>query len=92
MNESKLERRLEKEIKRRGGLALKLTVPNRRGMPDRLILLPGEKIYFVEMKAPGKKLGLLQEKRARQLRTLGFSVYCLDSDEAIDDFLQEVTS
>lgn len=92
MNESKLERRLEKEIKRRGGLALKLTVPNRRGMPDRLILLPGEKIYFVEMKAPGKKLRLLQEKRARQLQTLGFSVYCLDSDEAIDDFLQEVTS
>ena len=90
MEESRLERRLKKEIEKRGGLALKLTVPNKRGMPDRLILLPGEKIYFVEMKAPGEKPRPLQRKRAKQLQALGFSVYCLDSDEAIDDFLQEV--
>lgn len=91
MEESRLERRLKREIKKRNGLALKFTSPGMRGVPDRLILLPGEKIYFIEMKAPGKKPRPLQIKRAKQLKALGFSVYCLDSDEAIDNFLQEVS-
>lgn len=91
MEESRLERRLKKAIENLDGVALKLTVPNKRGMPDRMILLPGGRIYFVEMKAPGEKPRLLQRKRAKQLKALGFSVYCLDSDEAIDNFLQEVT-
>ena len=91
MKESRLERRLKREIENLGGMSLKLTVPNRRGMPDRLILLPGGKVYFVEMKAPGKKPRPLQIKRAKQLKALGFSVYCLDSDEAIDNFLPEVS-
>ena len=91
MEESRLERRLKKAIENLDGVALKLKVPNKRGMPDRMILLPGGRIYFVEMKAPGKKLRLLQRKRAKQLQALGFPVYILDSDKAVDAFLQEVT-
>lgn len=90
MKESRLEHRLKREIENLGGMSLKLTVPGKRGMPDRLILLPGEKIYFIEMKVPGEKPRPLQRKRARQLQALGFYVCCLDSDEAVDGFLQEV--
>lgn len=90
MDESRLERRLIQEIKKRKGLAFKFTSPSMRGVPDRMILLPGGRIYFVELKAPGQRPRPLQEKRARQLRALGFSVYCLDSDEAINDFLRGV--
>ncbi len=43
-------------------------------MPDRLILLPNRKAAFVEVKAPGKTLRPLQEKRKRQLEALGFGV------------------
>lgn len=90
MDEAKLERRLKREIKKRNGLALKFTSPGMAGVPDRIILLPGGLIYFVELKASGKKLRPLQKKRAEQLQALGLSVYCIDSDETLDSFLQEV--
>ncbi len=51
------------------------------GVPDRLVLLPKGKIYFVELKAPGKKLRPLQLKRKEQLESLGFKVYVIDSYE-----------
>ncbi len=90
MEESKIERRLKNKIKRQGGLAIKFSVPGMAGMPDRLILLPGGKVHFVELKKPGGKLEKLQQKRAEILKALGFKVYCLDSNEAVDVFIGEV--
>lgn len=92
MEESRLEHRLKREIKKRGGKALKFTSPGEAGMPDRLILLPGGRAVFVEMKAPRKALRSLQRKRAEELRAMGFSVYCLDSVAAIEKFITEVFS
>lgn len=91
MQEQTLERRFKKAIEKYGGRALKFTVPGKRGMPDRIILLPGGKVWFAELKAPGKRLQPLQEKRSVELRTMGFPVYKIDSDEAIDAFLAEVS-
>jgi len=90
MEEARIERRLKNKIKKMGGLAVKFTAPGMAGMPDRLILLPEGKVYFVELKKPGSKLEKLQQKRARDLRKLGFEVYCLDSDQAVDNFIREV--
>ena len=45
-----------------GGIALKFTSPGMAGMPDRLVLLPEGKIYFVELKAPDMDLRPLQLK------------------------------
>lgn len=59
-------------------------------MPDRLILLPNRKLAFVEVKAPGKTLRPLQEKRKRQLEALGFLVFCLDHIEQIGGILREI--
>lgn len=90
MLESTLERRLKREVERRGGLADKFTVPSKCGMPDRIILLPGGRTIFVEMKAPGKKPTMMQLKRAKELRAKGFEVYYLDSVASINSFLSEV--
>ena len=78
MNEKTLERRLCKEIREVGGLALKFVSPGMSGVPDRLVLLPGQKIAFVEVKSPGQKMRPLQVRRKAQLEALGFQVYCLD--------------
>ena len=59
-------------------------------MPDRLILMPGGKLAFVELKAPGHSLRPLQVKRKRQLEALGFSVYCIDQPSQIGGVLDEV--
>ncbi|MFS1519640.1 VRR-NUC domain-containing protein [Bacillus sp. SCS-151] len=90
MLESQLERTLKREVEKVGGQALKWTSPGKAGVPDRIVLLPGGRCVFVEMKAPGKPLRPLQKKRKRELENLGFEVYKLDSLNAIDEFIQEV--
>lgn len=90
MLEKVIESRLRQEAKKRGGMALKFVSPGMDGVPDRIILLPGGKMAFVELKAPGKIPRALQEKRIRQLRKLGFSVYVLDGTERIGGILDEI--
>lgn len=90
MKESALERRLVREVKRRGGQALKWTSPGNRGVPDRLVILPDGQVAFVEMKAPGEPLDPLQHRWARILRKMGHRVYKIDSELGIDQFLAEV--
>ena len=88
MREKSLERKLVRAVNRAGGLALKFVSPGTAGVPDRLVLLPGGKISFVEMKAPGKVPGPLQRLRHEQLQDLGFRVYVVDSEEEIRDVLE----
>jgi hypothetical protein len=92
MRESTLEKLFVKEVKKRGGLALKFISPNLAGVPDRIVLMKHGKMAFVELKAPGKKLRQLQIKRKSQLEALGFKVYCIDSKERIGDVLDEICS
>ena len=63
MLESVIESRLRQEAKKRGGMALKFVSPGMNGVPDRIVLMPGGKMAFVELKAPGKAPRALQEKR-----------------------------
>ncbi|HDE4009722.1 TPA: VRR-NUC domain-containing protein, partial [Staphylococcus aureus] len=50
MKESTLEKYLVKEITKLNGLCLKWVAPGTRGVPDRIIIMPEGKTYFVEMK------------------------------------------
>ena len=89
MNEKIIERKLVKKAKNMGGLALKFISPGYDGVPDRIVLFPGGRIAFVEVKAPGKTLRPLQVRRKRQLESLGFRVYVLDDPGQIEEILQE---
>lgn len=90
MREKTVEAKLVKAVKSMGGLALKFISPGLDGVPDRLVLLPGGKLAFIELKAPGKELRPLQVRRKRQLEALGFSVYCIDSPEQIGGIIHEI--
>lgn len=90
MRESAVEKKLTTEVKKCGGLAVKFVSPGFDGVPDRLVLFPGGKAAFVELKAPGKKMRPLQIKRAKQLTALGFRVYCIDNPEMIGGVLDEI--
>ena len=65
-------------------------LPSLDGLPDRLLLLSKGKIAFAELKAPGKKLRPLQEKRKRQLEELGFLVFVIDNANEIDEIIEEI--
>ena len=90
MREKETERKLVRAVKRVGGICPKFVSPGMDGMPDRMILLPGGKVGFVEVKAPGRKTRILQVRRHRQLRNLGFPVFILDDPEQIPSILGEV--
>lgn len=85
-----IEQKLRTETKKMGGWAVKFSSPGLDGMPDRLVLFPSGKLGFVELKAPGKKMRPLQEKRKRALEELGFLVFCVDSKEMIGGVLHEI--
>ena len=92
MREKAIEAKLVQAVKSMGGLAPKFTSPGFDGVPDRLVLLPGGKLAFIELKAPGKALRPLQVRRKSQLESLGFSVYCIDRAEQIGGILDEIQS
>ena len=90
MLEKSIERKLVDAVRKRGGLAPKFVSPGLDGMPDRIVLMPGGRLAFVEVKAPGKKPRPLQEARHRILRELGFTVYTLDDKDQIGGILDEI--
>ena len=85
-----IEQKLLSAVKGRGGIAPKFVSPGYDGMPDRIVLLPGGHIGFVEVKAPGEKPRPLQEARHELLRRLGFKVYVLDDERHIELIITEI--
>ena len=90
MREKEIEQKFTLTVKQAGGLALKFVSPGMSGMPDRIVLLPGGHMVFVEVKAPGKVPRPLQEARHRMLRKLGYKVYVLDDASQIGGILDEI--
>ncbi len=71
--EKDIEAQLRKAVEAAGGWCLKWICPGWAGVPDRIILLPGGRIVFVETKRPkGGRLGALQVWWAKELAELGF--------------------
>ena len=90
MREKIIENRLKIEIEKKSGKAWKLTSPGVVGVPDRLIILPGGRIIFVELKVPGKVLTSIQKFRFKELSDLGCEVLCIDSIEKVMEFINEI--
>ena len=90
MREKQVEQKLVKAVKSHDGICPKLVSPGMDGMPDRMVLLPGCRIGFVEVKAPGQKPRPLQEQRHRILRKLGFPVFVMDDPVQAEEIIREV--
>jgi hypothetical protein len=90
MREKLIEQKLIRAVKAAGGIAVKFVSPGYDGMPDRLVLLPGGKIAFVEVKVHGMKPRPLQIRRHVLLGQLGFLVYVLDDEKQIQAVLSEI--
>ena len=84
--ERDVEQALVARVKRLGGMAEKFTSPARRSVPDRIVTLPGGRIVFVEIKAPGKKPTLKQQLDHDRRRALGCEVVVIDTIEAANAF------
>lgn len=90
MREKAIEQKLTLMVKKRGGICPKFVSPGFAGMPDRIVLMPGGHIAFVEVKAPGETPRPLQKARHKLLRGLGFKVYVLDNADQIGGIIDEI--
>jgi hypothetical protein len=90
MLEKQIEHKLLTETRKRAGLCLKFISPGWNGVPDRIVLLPGGKIGFVEVKKSGENPRTLQLRRHKQIRKLGFQVFILDDPGDIGGLLDAI--
>ena len=82
-NEKQLEKKLRMEVRAMGGFALKWVSPGVSGVPDRILVLPGGRVGFAEIKSPGRELGALQKVWRGRLERLGFHFFVVDSLESL---------
>ena len=87
MVESQLEARLVQGVKALGGIAYKFVSPGNRGVPDRLVVLPGGRLLFAELKADGGRLSRLQAYQLESLRRLGAEVWTVWGGNGVQGFL-----
>ena len=88
MLEKEVERHLRDGVRGMGGWCLKLVCPGFTGMPDRLVLIPGGAVCFVELKRPGQQERQRQAFVQSRLRKMGFTVFSsVDSWRKVDDVL-----
>lgn len=88
MRENIIEAYLRDRVRALGGIAYKFISPGNSGVPDRLILLPGGRSIFVELKAPSKRPTAIQSLQHKKIRALGFTVMIIDSKEKVDELVR----
>lgn len=74
MLENYIEAWIRKQIEELGGKFYKWTSPGNDGVPDRIAILPGGKIFFVELKTEKGRLSEIQKWVQEILKGLGCNV------------------
>ena len=87
-SEKAIEAYLVRKVESCGGICLKFMSHSETGYPDRLLLMPGGRMAWVEVKSKGEKPRLIQEVRMARLRRMGFRVYVADSREKVDEIVR----
>ena len=83
-SEKVFERELSKFVEESGGMAVKLLSQFIKGLPDRMYLLHGGVVVFVEFKSTGKRPTKIQEYVHKRIQALGFLVLVVDSVETYE--------
>lgn len=89
MRENTVEKALNRRCKEEKWLCLKMTAAS--GIPDRLLVLPGGRVVWVEVKRPGGKPRLLQEGYHKKLRGMGHPVFVVDSVDGVNELMENLS-
>ena len=87
--EKDIERWLGNQLKKLGCIYMKFVSPGNDGVPDRIVILPGGAVIFVELKSTQGKLMANQRVQISRLRKQGALVFVLtgklDAKLFVDD-------
>lgn len=92
--EGKIEDYLVKRVRETGGFTRKLKWIGHNGAPDRMVWWntpEQQRVYFIELKAPGEAATSQQKSEHRKMRESGLSVFVFDSKKHIDDLVKPHT-
>ena len=89
MRESAIEEKLVKLVRDGGGLCYKFVSPGNRGVPDRLVITPDGRVFFVELKSETGRLSELQKFQMSELEKRNVAVHVLNSMEQVAEFVKE---
>ena len=92
MTEKDIERFLVNGVKKQGGVAYKFVSPGNAGVPDRLIIMPGGRVYFVELKTDTGQATTLQKRQMERLQRLGCRVNLTYGLDGVKDLLDRITA
>lgn len=84
IRESEVEAYLVKRVRELGGIAYKFTSPNRRNVPDRLVLMPNGRSVLLEVKRPGHRPTSGQARELTRINALGHRATWVNSFESVD--------
>lgn len=90
MLESQIESQMGRMIRKRGGLYYKFVSPGNPGVPDRIVVLPGGRVVFVELKTLVGQLSSLQRWQIDQMRAIGLDVRTVRGWDEAKAFVEEV--
>ena len=90
MKESYIESYLARKVKECGGLCFKFVSPGNPGVPDRIVITPGGKTIYVELKTEIGRLAEVQKWQRSEIEKRGADVRVLFGMDAVKDFLKEV--
>lgn len=90
MKEKDIENYLRTQVKKLGGIAYKFISPGNVGVPDRIIIMPNGKIYFVELKTDKGKLTELQNRQINMIKNLGQEVVVVYGKSGADEFIERL--
>lgn len=85
--EREIESYLNENVKKRGGRSYKFMSPGNSGVPDRIVVFPGGRVVFVELKTETGRLSALQVAQIRRLERLGADVRVLYGLDDVKEFL-----
>ena len=87
--EANIEKRLMKSVKAMGGRPIKLNPHWNIGIPDRMIILPKSRIYFIELK-DRSKVSKAQKIWISWLINCGFDARIIRGKDELKIFLKEI--
>jgi hypothetical protein len=90
MTESQIESKMVRLVRDRGGLCYKFVSPNNPGVPDRIVIIPGGKTIYVELKTLFGRASEIQKWQIAEMQKRGADVRLLHGWDAVKEFLEEV--
>ena len=88
--ERDIESSLRRQVEKMGGKFMKFTSPGNDGVPDRIAILPGGRVWFVELKREGEKPTAVQKWQMEQLRKMGCNVALITGKQEARAWMREI--